>query len=1283
MPAVAVTDHGRCGELLKLKKECTKAGIKYIPGMEAYVAPTDHQLKEKIDGHNKTSYHLTLLAKSHEGLKNIFRLSSTAWIDGFYYKPRIDFELLQRHSEGLVVLSGCAAGRAGIKILEGDVEAARQYLIDYRSIFKDDFYVEVQNHNLPWQAELNEELFKLSHELSIPYVITQDSHYLNQEDAELHKYVTKIAAGDLEFLTDQVWFKSREEMELMFDEKHHHALDRTVEIANKCNCQWETGKTIWPVYPLPENKTPEQELRELAWEGFKEKFGGGTKEYTDRLNYELDVIVKMGFPTYFLVVQDFINWAKRQKIGCGPGRGCLVGETNVITSDGMIKELKNITINDNVFNKNGEVDTVRNCFEYPIDEELVRLETYCGDFEGITLTKDHVVFGAKAEYVKNYGNWSNSTKKSHKKYKDLSGEVKEIEADKLNIGDWIVTPKINIAEKALSETIDLSIYMDSNKYNCFIENGIINESVPTNKEFVGSVRDIYRQTKIARNVIKGFRENLIPKKKNTRQERSRKVIEEYILSNFLSLENWRKESQEKKFDISTVSRFIKLDTDFFWILGKWVADGWFNSASNRVWGICFNSENELEQIKRTKEWLTKNNIKFNEYRHATKKLLQIDVRSGIFYSWWSSLFPNYKFTSQTKEFPNFVFSLPEKDLESTLAGYLAGDSGAEQGRIKITTTSRVLAYQTKSNFLRLGIPCSVRYEERKDNRSNFPDITYSYYLNVPVVGFIKELCPEFSMIKSNHWAKIGNNIFCKIRKKEYVSGVKKVYDISVENHPSYLTASGAVHNSSAGSLVAYCLGITEVDPIKYSLIFERFLNPGRIDSPPDVDVDMDALRRDEVIDYVKSRYGIDHVSNIGTASVFKPRGSIRAFARVMGYEDHVAAKLANMIPPDMAGKTATFAESITAEPKLLAPATRPLIDMAMKAEGIKQQVGVHAAGVIVSDKPMTDYLPLYVGRNGKIAAQFDMGEVEEIGLVKFDFLGLKNLGVIQETVDLIKRHHGIDIDPTQIEDGDEKTYNTIFKTGNLDGVFQFETSSGFKDLCIKIEPKNIEDLSIITSLYRPGPLALKLTDRYIECRKGKEPEYFLPELEPILSSTLGLIIYQEQIMKICTDIAGYTLSEADTMRKVLGKKLAEKMKQERGRFVSGCEDNGMDSKKAEELFDMLDGFSSYSFNSCLPGRTEIISSDNGIMTIDEINENLRAKEKVFLKSFDIEKNEIINDECIAVIDEGVQDVYEFILSDEQTIECTLQHKFLCSDFKMHTVKEIVELDLDILSCDSI
>jgi DNA polymerase-3 subunit alpha len=705
MPAVAVTDHGRCGELLRLKKECLKAGIKPIYGTEQYISPACHTIKEKIDGHNKTSYHLTLLAKSHQGLKNIFKISSEGWLNGFYYKPRVSNDVLRRHSEGLVVLSGCSAGRASIKILEGDIEAARQNLIEYRDMFGDDFYVEVQNHNLPWQADLNEELIKLSNELSIPYVITQDSHYLNQEDAELHKYVTKLAAGDLEFLTDQVWFKSREEMELMFDKKHHHALDRTVEIANKCNCEWETGKTIWPIYPLPKDKTPEQELRELTWKGFKEKFNTGTKEYINRLNYELDVIVKMGFPTYFLVVQDFIDWARKNGIGVGSGRG-----------------------------------------------------------------------------------------------------------------------------------------------------------------------------------------------------------------------------------------------------------------------------------------------------------------------------------------------------------------------------------------------------------------------------------------------------------------------------------------SSAGSLAAYCLGITEVDPIKYGLIFERFLNPGRVDSPPDIDTDIDASRRDEVIEYVKSKYGFDYVSNIGTASVFKPRGSIRSFARVMGYEDTTGARLAGYIPPDMAGKTATFAESIIAEPRLLAPETKPLIDMAMRAEGIKNQFGVHAAGVIVSDRPITDYLPLFVGRNGKVAAQFDMGEVEEIGLVKFDFLGLKNLGVIQEAIQLIKKHHDLDIDLSSIEDGDEKTYNTVFKTGNLDGVFQFETSSGFKDLCIKIEPKNIDDLAVITSLYRPGPLALKLTDRFVECRRGQELEYFIPELEPIISDTYAIIIYQEQIMKICTDIAGYTLVDADNMRKVLGKKLVEKMKLERSKFVDGCIHNGIDEEKAEKLFHMLDGFSLYSFN---------------------------------------------------------------------------------------------------------
>lgn len=709
MPAVALTDHGMAGGLLQLKKECAKKDIKPIFGIEPYCAPTSHLLKEKIDNHSKTSYHLTILAKNYTGLQNIFRLSSLGWIEGYYYRPRISLELLEQHKEGLIVLSGCAASRLNIFITEDRFSEAISHLKFMKDLFKGDFYIEIQNHGLDWQIPLKAGSLALADKLDIPVVITQDSHYQGPEDAELHKHICKLAAGDLEFDSDQNWFKSRSEMEEMFPENEHKYLDTTLEIADKCNVEWDYSRTIWPVYPLPEGRTAEDELRELAWKGFNKVFNKPFKnvatqaEYTNRLEEELEVITSMKFSPYFLIVQDYINWCRENDILTSPGRG-----------------------------------------------------------------------------------------------------------------------------------------------------------------------------------------------------------------------------------------------------------------------------------------------------------------------------------------------------------------------------------------------------------------------------------------------------------------------------------------SAAGSLVCYCLGITEVDPIKYGLLFSRFLNSSRV-SLPDIDYDCPKDKRDLLIKYIADKYGQDKMSQIGTYGVFKPRSALRAFARTLGYDISVGNKLASMVPGDIAGKQLKFKEVLEAEPAFLKVDEQDVIELAKKSEGIKTQIGVHAAGVVIADKSITDYLPLFLGKHKEIASQFDMHDVEDIGLVKFDFLGLKNLTVIANTIKLVEKLHNITIDFSKIEDGDPITYK-LFNEGDLDGIFQFENSSGFKELCMQIQPNNISDLSTITSIFRPGPLGTHITENYVKRRNGERFKYDIPELEPVLSSTYGCLIYQEQIMQACIDIAKYTMPEADNMRRIVGKKKRKDMAEEEEKFISSCVKNGLEKKKATELFKMIEGFALYGFN---------------------------------------------------------------------------------------------------------
>ncbi len=787
MNAVALTDHGRCGGALKFKKSCAKAEIKPIYGFEAYVAPESRFTKSKLDGHTKTSYHLTLLAKNEAGLRNIFRLTSIGWMDGFYYKPRIDNEVLEVHKEGIVVLSGCPSGRLSQFVLDGRITEAQAHINDMRNMFGDDFYLEVQNHGFDWNDELKEAMFALSEKYNIPIVGTQDSHYQGQEDAEMHGAICKLAAGDLEFGSDQIYFKSREEMEKMFEPEEHHALDITQEIADKCNCEWVHDQTIWPIFDLPDGKTSEQVLRELTNEGFTERFGEGTEEYRSRIEYELDLIEKMGFPTYFLVVADFINWARSQKIPVGPGRG-----------------------------------------------------------------------------------------------------------------------------------------------------------------------------------------------------------------------------------------------------------------------------------------------------------------------------------------------------------------------------------------------------------------------------------------------------------------------------------------SGAGSLVCYCMGITDVDPIRYGLYFERFLNPARV-SLPDLDIDFCKERRGEVIEYVRRKYGEDKVAQIGTYAVFKPRGSLRDFSRVLGYDRSVGDQLAGMVPPDESGKSLSFDKVIEAEPKILKTKYPKVIEFARKAENLNKQAGVHAAGVIISSEELRSQVPLFCGKSDEVTAQFDMGDVEDVGLVKYDFLGLKNLTVIQETIELVKQQRGIDVDMSTIDEFDQEVFGNAFQQGKLDGIFQFETSSGFRDLCVKVHPESIEDLSTITALFRPGPLKTGLTDQYVKGRNGAAITYPTELLRPILESTYGVMTFQEQIMRICTDLAGYTLPEADNMRKIIGKKIPEKMKLEREKFVSGCIKTGVAESVATKLFNDIEGFAKY----CLAYDTEVLTEEYGPMRIGEIVDN-----QLECKVFSMRNGLVFSQPITQWHYNGKQEVFEYTLDTGKVIQATKDHKFLTANGQMLNIDTI-------------
>ena len=390
---------------------------------------------------------------------------------------------------------------------------------------------------------------------------------------------------------------------------------------------------------------------------------------------------------------------------------------------------------------------------------------------------------------------------------------------------------------------------------------------------------------------------------------------------------------------------------------------------------------------------------------------------------------------------------------------------------------------------------------------------------------------------------------------------------------------GPGRGSAAGSLVAYSMGITEIDPVKYGLFFERFLNVERI-SLPDIDVDFCMSRRDEVIKYVTEKYGgEDHVAQIITFGQMKARAVIRDVGRGLGMSYQEVDKIAKLIPGKL---NISLDEAIKLEPKLKElyekdEQVKKLLTIAKALEGLPRHSSTHAAGVVISDKPMVEYLPLTKGQEGETITQFDMKDVEKVGLIKFDFLGLKTLTVIDTAIRLIEKHLGEKIDINSISLDDQKTFE-LLQNADTTGVFQLE-SIGMKDLIRRMKPSTFTDLIALVALYRPGPLESGMVDDFVKRKHGiVEVEYLLPELEPILKETYGVIVYQEQVMKIAQELAGYSLGEGDLLRRAMGKKIPEVMEAQKERFMKGALEKGIDKEKAETIFDLMAKFAGYGFN---------------------------------------------------------------------------------------------------------
>lgn len=873
-PALGLTDHGNMYGILEFYKECRKQGVKPIIGQEMYQAFTHRserpKRKGKIDDSGgeseegrKAYYHLTTLAENNIGYKNLIQLSSRAYLEGYYMKPKIDWELLSTHSEGIIATTGCLGGIVLQDIMRGELDEALNHAARLQDIFgRDNLFIEIQNHGITQQTSTNPHLLDIAKKLDAPLLATNDSHYTHKEDHSLHDTLLCIQTGSrvaeenrFKFDGQEHYLKSSAEMRRLFD-YIPEACDNSLWIAERSNVEIEFGKPKLPHFSLPKEFVNEDEyLRYLAFEGAKDKWGKIPDDVTERIAFELKVIADMGFSSYFLIVWDIIRYARQSNIRTGPGRGCLDGGVLILTQDGYVP-IKDIKLGHEVVTHTGGIQNVTALHKYPISENLLQIYSYYGDEQGVSLTADHKILAEKAIETTAYK--TSATPQKIRRWETPSGALDWIAASDLKVGDWVFTPTPRY-EISDIEQIDMAIFANQ---NCAILDTVIIEKVPVNTSYPFSLKSEKIMPSTFRRIVdqvetgyindydplnfcglmRGYRKGCkcwectfanSEATSNYKQygqlpfKKQQGGVPESVLmklaailadGKFQSVSEWIEYVKNNKYRTNTYKRFVQIDENFCNFIGRYVSNGWITSGAKNAMGIATRrSEDDLTTTPLIRDVF---GIDLNPFHHAKTDLTQYSGSYALVHKALHSWMPNYEFNALTKALPEWVISLPVQKLRWILEGLWWGDR-SKKGKWNYTSSSRQLIEQTRIILTRCGIANGIAKDDRIDTRKGFENRSRSWKITTAA-----EWKPFL-----HHVHTIQNGVMTRIRKIEEVSSNEFVYDLTVEKDASFLTSSFVVHNSAAGCVVSYCLQITDLDPIKYDLLFERFLNPSRISMP--------------------------------------------------------------------------------------------------------------------------------------------------------------------------------------------------------------------------------------------------------------------------------------------------------------------------------------------------------------------------------------------------------------------------------------------------------------------